>query len=60
MTRIDEAQRLAGELQSGCERFGRDAAKTIGDVLGHCDTLTRAVIGAFREIHYVWQKDGAQ
>ena len=24
------------------------------------DTLTRIAIGAYRESHYVWQKDGAQ
>jgi hypothetical protein len=62
--RVDSDRRGAASgrpAQSGCERSGRRrgedhwrCART------HGETLTRAVIGAHREIHYVWQKDGAQ
>ena len=34
LTRIDEAQRLAGQLNQGANALGADAAKTIGEVLG--------------------------
>jgi hypothetical protein len=34
LTRIDEAQRLAGELNQDANAVAADAAKTIGDVLG--------------------------
>jgi hypothetical protein len=61
LTRIDEAQRLAGQLNQDANAVAADAAKILVDVLGaHGETLMRAVIGAHREINYVWQKDGAQ
>ena len=34
LTRIDEAQRLAGQLSQDANAVGADAARTIGDVLG--------------------------
>ena len=34
LTRIDEAQRLAGQLNQDANALAADAAKTIGDVLG--------------------------
>jgi hypothetical protein len=34
LTRIDEAQRLAGQLSQDANALAADAAKTIGDVLG--------------------------
>ena len=34
LTRIDEAQRLAGQLNQDANALADDAAKTIGDVLG--------------------------
>jgi hypothetical protein len=47
--------------QSGCERCGRRPGEDPRRCArAHGETLTRAAIGAYREIHYVWQKDGAQ
>ena len=34
LTRVDEAQRLAGQLNQDANAVAADAAKTIGDVLG--------------------------
>jgi hypothetical protein len=34
LTRIDEAQRLAGQLNQDANVLAAEAAKTIGDVLG--------------------------
>ena len=34
LTRIDEAQRLAGQLNQGANAVAADAAKTINDVIG--------------------------
>jgi hypothetical protein len=38
LTRIDEAQRLAGPAQSECERSGRRRREAIGDVLRRMPT----------------------
>ena len=38
LTRIDEAQRLAGQLNQDANASAADAAKTIGDVLGRMAT----------------------
>ena len=35
LTRIDEAQRMAGQLNQDANALAADAAKTIDDVLGH-------------------------
>jgi hypothetical protein len=35
LTRIDEAQRMAGQLNQDANALAADAAKTIADVLGH-------------------------
>jgi hypothetical protein len=38
LTRIDDAQRLAGQLNQDANAVAADAAKTIGDVLGRITT----------------------
>lgn len=38
LTRIDEAQRMAGELNQDANAVAAEAAKTIGDVLGSITT----------------------
>ena len=35
LTRIDEAQRMAGQLNQDANALAADAAKLINDVLGH-------------------------
>ena len=53
LTRIDEAQRLAGPAQSGCGRCGRrrgEDSRQCARAQG--DTLTRAAIGVLRSISH--------
>jgi Tfp pilus assembly protein PilX len=42
LTRIDEAQRLAGQLNQNANALAADAAKTINDVIG---SITKDVLG---------------